>query len=262
MSADLFDRLPPPTSGRVDVETRTLADEGVALDEAGLRELARAAWTVRHVRPFWLGMPLLLLTVVLAGVVGVWMAFDLDLGAWCFTAFLVPVSVAWATHALTTKVPVPNPSFHATPRVADGRRGVIAGDGDDPVGARLELTTGHGAGVALRVGWCRDFEVTLEDGRRVYVPAGFAAVDAPTDRWEPVPKASVQTYLDALGAAKAPRPPFPFETAYAVVLRPGDAIVVGEPLERLAPGDTVGGFRDAAAGAFRPRGVPRVALVD
>jgi len=262
MSLDLFHRLPPPTDGRVDLETRTLGDEGVALDEAGLRELVKRAWTVRHVRPFWLGMPLLLLTVVLAFVVGVWILLDLDLGAWCFTAFLVPLSVAWATHALTQKVPVPDPSFTPPPKVDDGRRGVIAGDGDDPVGARLELTTELGAGVSLRVGWCRDFEVKLEDGRSVYVPAGFASIDASTDRWEAVPKGPVERYVRSLGADRAPRDPFPFDTAYVVALRPGDAVVVGEPLERLAPGDSIGGFRDAAAGAFRPRGVVRLALVD
>ena len=115
----------------------------------------------------------------------------------------------------------------------------------------------------LRDGATIGFELVLDGGQRVRVPAGPCLVDlsrAPgADReWASAHLAR----LDPAGVAADDLDPFLFHEARHLALRPGDRVEIRNRLiptiDPRAPAD---GYRAAAATVLVPDGVPRLARV-
>lgn len=111
--------------------------------------------------------------------------------------------------------------------------------------------------VMLRDGATIGFDVVLDDGQRVHVPAGLCAIDMTDGR--PLP--GINDYLADVDPRRAFEPgidPFHHDDARVVTIAPGDRVELLNELEPCGAGDS--GYRDAVATRFVPRGFVRLRL--
>ena len=113
--------------------------------------------------------------------------------------------------------------------------------------------------VMLRDGSTIGFDVVLDGGQRVHVPAGLCAIDM-TDA-----KAlhGLDNYLADVDPRRAFEPgvdPFHHDDARVMTIAPGDRVEILGELEPIAA-TVSGGYRDAAASQLVPRGGVRLRRV-
>lgn len=247
----LWARVPrAPTGGFLDLETRTLAEEpdkGLlnVSDPHAMAQLAMASWERHRSRGR--------LRFARAG--------------------------AFRPRLRREPLSQPKASYHALPKPKEPLRGrvrqalqrcddlkLLGDDAQRAVAAQLEYTLNNGAAVTLRVGWCEQFEVDLDDGRLVRIPSGSLILSAPSARWRELDEEVAREYLRELvpghqGLQNTPfEDPFPFEQAILVTLAPGDRVAVSQPLLRtLEP--TIGSYRDGAAAVMSPSRTARIELL-
>jgi hypothetical protein len=184
-----------------------------------------------------------------------------------------------AVRAWSRRLPPPRGASRppASPGPATGQVGVIAAArhplATDPVTGRgalaFALELGHRSGwrrgrrVMLRDAATTGFELVLDGGQRVRVPAGPCVIDlsrAPgADRaWA----AAHLARLDPAGAAADDLDPFLFHEVRHLALRPGDRVEIRNRLiptiDPRAPADD---YRAPAATVLVPEGVPRLARI-
>jgi hypothetical protein len=115
--------------------------------------------------------------------------------------------------------------------------------------------------VMLRDAATLGFEVLLDSGEHVRVPAGECVIDmarAPH-------VAAVDDYLRAIDPLRAPGEdfdPFPHDRAQSRILVPGDRVEVLGRLVPIADGGGGGGYRELAHTVLVPDELPRVRLVN
>jgi len=160
------------------------------------------------------------------------------------------------------------------PEAGKGVRGRVAGvpeltapiSNETCLGYVAELTsqrllTRH---VMLREGRTCGFEVMLDDGRVVRVPAGRIHLEAERERFSRADRPSAETWLEGIDRqsfANEPLAPVPFEESAEARLAPGDVVEVAPELDTVADPSRAAGYRDAAM-ALAPVGVPRVRVIE
>ena len=116
--------------------------------------------------------------------------------------------------------------------------------------------------VMLRDGMTCGFDVTLDDGRTVRVPAGRIHLEGSFDRASRSAKPSVEPYVQAIDTQRVmdeALPPIPFDEVGELVLGPGDHVEIAAEVDTVADPTRATGYRDAAM-ALAPVGVPRVRI--
>lgn len=121
---------------------------------------------------------------------------------------------------------------------------------DDSVAFGCELR--HDGSVMLRDGATSGFDVRLDSGPLVRVPAGLCAFDLTNAE----PMRDVDRYLTAIDPWRGSPDPFHHDDARRAVLEPGDRVELLCELEPCAGGDA--GYREAATTSFVPRGFVRL----
>jgi hypothetical protein len=138
------------------------------------------------------------------------------------------------------------------PLLRTGQTGyVIAAEG--PVAFGCELR--HADTVMLRDGATAGFDVRLDSGELVRVPAGLCAFDMS----DAPPMRDVDSYLAAIDPWRREPDPFHHDDARRVTLEPGDRVELLCELEPCAGGSA--GYREAATESFVPRGFVRLRRV-
>ncbi len=168
------------------------------------------------------------------------------------------------------------PKPHGALLGAPKPRGRITGRGVVLPGPPIELPWTAGAASAyafelhaksvlgglamLRDAVTAGFDVQLDDGRVVRVPAGRIAVRGKLQK-EPVTEERLERYLREVDPSRATesRDLFPHDFARALVVRPGDRVDVLGELEPLADASGSSGYR-ANAGVLAPVGVPKIVV--
>lgn len=132
-------------------------------------------------------------------------------------------------------------------------------------GLALVRTRARAGAVMLHDAATGGFDVKLDDGRTVRVPAGRLCLEAPLPRVSDAPGEGLDGYLKALDPTRAPGDlldPFAHDLAFEARLRPGDRVEVLAALEVVpdvrAPPT---GYRQAAATVLVPDGVPTIRCV-
>ncbi|HTE55491.1 MAG TPA: hypothetical protein VK698_31770 [Kofleriaceae bacterium] len=199
-----------------------------------------------------------------------------------FVLWLVASLAVAAVRAWRRRPPRPRGARRAPAAVGPptGRVGTIAAGVDrvasDPVTGRgavafaLELTHVSGwrrrRSAMLRDAATVGFEVLLDGGERVRIPAGPCLVDLDGASTSRAPLARVAAYLAALDPARATADdldPFPFHQARHLILRPGQRVEVrGRLLAVPDPRAAPAGYREPARALLVPDGVPRLAVID
>ena len=185
---------------------------------------------------------------------------------------IVAALVGWLVMALVRWIrqrmdkPKPHGALRKPPK-ASGRSngaGVVSGEArvalpwkrGSAVAYALELHTksAFGGGALLRDAVTAGFDVTLDDGRRVRIPAGRVTMLGKLENAD-VERERVDAFLGDIDALHAERTLFPYDHARAVAIEPGDRVEVLGELERTADTTQGHGYR-ASAGLMTPVGVP------
>jgi hypothetical protein len=119
-----------------------------------------------------------------------------------------------------------------------------------------------GRDVMLRDAVTGGFEIALDDGRIVRVPAGRLRLEGPTTwrkRDEVEGAIGWVRKLDPKWVADEEFSPIPFDEVGEATLGPGDRVAIPNELDAVADPTRAGGYRDAAM-ALAPVGVPRVRI--
>jgi hypothetical protein len=135
------------------------------------------------------------------------------------------------------------------PLLRTGQTGYVLG-ADEAVAFGCELR--HADTVMLRDGATSGFDVRLDSGELVRVPAGLCAFDmtnAPAMR-------DVESYLASIDPWRRDPDPFHHDDARRVTLGAGDRVELLCELEPCAGGSA--GYREAATASFVPRGFVRL----
>jgi hypothetical protein len=135
------------------------------------------------------------------------------------------------------------------PLLRTGQIGYVMGAGE-AVAFGCELR--HADTVMLRDGATIGFDVRLDSGELVRVPAGLCAFDmtnAPAMR-------DVESYLASIDSWRRDPDPFHHDDARRVTLEPGDRVELLCELDPCAGGTA--GYREAATASFVPRGFVRL----
>lgn len=116
--------------------------------------------------------------------------------------------------------------------------------------------------VVLREAATCGFELELEDGGRLVVPAGECELALGGCERRLLEATTRVRELDPLGKEVEALPPFPHDHVQVRVLREGDRVEVGgpfTPLARIVEGDV--GYRSAPARVLAPHGMPRLCVL-
>lgn len=303
----MIDREPEPAASTLFCLTcRTVLARGQRCDEdsdhqvrdigsePGRSDALAAAWRRVKPEPLLATQTIVLISVLAAvpaaffGVTLVpadtpWQAADeLHLTYFCFAGALAFTAVLLVGQAIS-KWPravriEPAGSYVGLGLSREGLVGTVAlVDGDDgapgddhrPVANQVELCLDGDSAVTLRDGRSETFEVHLDDGRVLEVPAGPVRLDAPRARWERIGDGEARLAAAKHGGIDNPhdvgRPevdPFPFESAFHIEIRLGDRLqVVGQTEAIMEDVDAEGSYRSAPGRRLRPRGVPRLRLL-
>lgn len=153
----------------------------------------------------------------------------------------------------------------------EGARGTVravVGQPREPVTAEpcvayaAVFTYGEARDVVLREAATCGFEVELDDGGRVAVPAGSCELALGGCPRRLLEATSRVREIDPRGKEVEPLPPFPHDHVQVLVLCEGDRVEVSGPLTPLArtvEGDV--GYRMAPQRVLAPQGIPRLVLV-
>jgi hypothetical protein len=194
-------------------------------------------------------------------------------------AALVAILLFLAIRALVRYVRVrmntlePHPPLRPTPdlRRAQGRGGTVVAapsSGRSP----LELTPCVGFGVELVRKWTFraapmlidgatvGFDIKLDSGETVRVPAGRLRVDGPRRTLARDEASQVEEYVRTIDPGHGPNdewPPIPFDEASEIVVAIGDRVEVVGELTAVLDSNAAGSYREAAS-VLAPAGVPMV----
>ncbi len=209
--------------------------------------------------------------------------FEVDALALVIVVFaFVFVLISWLVRRIAAFIRrrrhqlVPNGAL-APPAAVSPRRGragrVVATMVASPLSGRrcagfsARLTHGNGRAVMLHDAATVGFDVVLDDGARVRIPAGplvLAAAD--DDDAVALSAAHVDGYLRAIDPRRAGADdldPFPYHRVEETVIRSGDRIeVLGALHAVIDPRAAATGYRDAAATLLVPAGPTEVRLLD
>ena len=185
---------------------------------------------------------------------------------------IVAALVGWLVLALARYIrermdkPKPHGALRKPPRASGHRNGVGVVSGNarvalpwqkgEAVAYALELhaKTAFGGGALLRDATTAGFDVTLDDGRIVRIPAGRLTVVGALEHAS-VDRDRVDRFLGDIDEQHADRTLFPYDHAKAVAIAPGDRVEVLGELETTADATQGHGYR-ASAGLLTPVGVP------
>jgi hypothetical protein len=129
--------------------------------------------------------------------------------------------------------------------------------GEQAVAFGVELRSARG--VMLRDGATLGFELDLDSGERIAIPAGACVIDLAKATRTKAPELYISR-LDPLRADGDDLDPFPASDAKLVVLRPGDRVELHSPLTGELDPTKESGYRDAAT-RLAITGVPRLRRV-
>lgn len=203
-------------------------------------------------------------------LIAVAVLFALGAVLWCLVAGVGALVRWWRAR--------PRPAGALLPAAAEpatGRTGVVlaqAGLAADPLtgspcvgfAASLEHRSGwlRRPAVMLRDGATLGFDVLLDSGERVRVPAGALRIDRAGARATRVDRMRLALYLGELDPARDRSDdldPFLSNLMRAVQLRPGDRVeLLGALRAQPLAGAAAGGYRDPAAGVLTPVGLPHL----
>jgi hypothetical protein len=130
-----------------------------------------------------------------------------------------------------------------------GQTGYVMGAGDT-VAFGCELR--HADTVMLRDGATTGFDVRLDSGELVRVPAGLCVFDMSAAP----PMRDVESYLASIDPWRRDPDPFHHDDARRVTLEPGDRVELLCELDPCAGGSA--GYRETATASFVPRGFVRL----
>lgn len=116
-----------------------------------------------------------------------------------------------------------------------------------------------GRGVMLRDGATLGFEIVLDSGQRVSIPAGPCAIDVSTGVRTRVPAAYL-AQLDPLRRRTDDFDPFPSDGARVIVLEPGGRVEIRGPLVEQVDPKAESGFRETRT-ILVPDGLPRLRAI-
>jgi hypothetical protein len=125
----------------------------------------------------------------------------------------------------------------------------------------LRVLTRH---LMLREARTSGFEVTLDDGRIVRVPAGRLHLEGERERFSRSDRPSAESWVEAIDKETftgEPLAPIPFDEAAEARLMPGDVVELAPEVDTVADPTRATGYRDAAM-VLAPVGVPRVRLIE
>jgi len=115
--------------------------------------------------------------------------------------------------------------------------------------------------VMLRDAGSVGFEILLDTGEHVRVPAGTCVIDM-TGATRATDLEAYLAELDPLRGSSDDLEPFPHDRAFARMLVPGDRVEVLGRLVPIADGTAGGGYREAAHTVLVPDTIPRLRLAD
>jgi hypothetical protein len=198
-------------------------------------------------------------------------------------AALVAILLYWAIRALVRYARVrmntlePHPPLRPTPdlRRAQGRAGTIVA-APDRGRSPLELAPCVGFGVELVRKWTLrsapmlidgatvGFDVKLDSGETVRVPAGRLRVDGPRRTLARDEASQVEEYVRTVDPGHGTTdewPPIPFDEAQEIVVGIGDRVEIIGELAPTADPSAAGSYRESAW-VLAPAGVPMVRVVE
>jgi hypothetical protein len=113
-----------------------------------------------------------------------------------------------------------------------------------------------GGGAMLRDACTAGFEVMLDDGRILKIPAGRVRILGKRERVD-TDSAKIEDFVQSIDPERdqAPRPRFPYDFARAVTIDPGDRVEILGDVEIAADATSTSGYR-ANAAFVTPMGVP------
>lgn len=252
--------MPWPARTRICLDCRTLCTTNCPAGHArvvdlqtGREQLVDAVWGPKAHRPA------LLAAAPAAKSDSTWSGwdifgiFELD---W-FALFVIAGALFWFLGAAIVKLFRKRAALataqgairRGPPLLRTGQTGYVMA-ADETVAFGCELR--HADTVMLRDGATIGFDVRLDSGELVHVPAGLCAFDmsaAPAMR-------DVDSYLAGIDPWRGDPDPFHHDDARRVTLEPGDRVELLCELEPRAGGSA--GYRETAIASFVPRGFVRL----